>query len=173
MPTTSLSGYRIPMPMLPRASRCALHPSCGRARLGTYDGKSGHPSPRFQPHPVHIGPHRGDLGIHTWRRVAGTGTLPDIIRGLQTCGEEQAAFLTGIMWEITAETPVAEAAVAVGAVTTLLHVISRNLGLCKIGEELVGNTGKGDRRAAGFGRSMSYPGEWRQPSPSPIGPQQP
>ncbi|EFJ45247.1 hypothetical protein VOLCADRAFT_94450 [Volvox carteri f. nagariensis] len=64
----------------------------------------------------------------------GTGTLPGIIRGLHTCGEEQAAFLTGILWETTAEAHVAEAAVAAGAVVALLHVISKNLAGCKIGK---------------------------------------
>ncbi|GFR49626.1 hypothetical protein Agub_g11698 [Astrephomene gubernaculifera] len=62
-----------------------------------------------------------------------TGTLPAVIRGLQTCGEEQAAYLTGILWEASAEGHVAEAAVAAGGVPALLHVISKNLPGCKFG----------------------------------------
>jgi hypothetical protein len=40
--------------------------------------------------------------------LAGTNTLPQVVNGLLTCGEEQAAYLSGILWELSAEAPVAE-----------------------------------------------------------------
>lgn len=49
------------------------------------------------------------------------------------CGEEQAAYLTGILWEASAESAVAEAAVAAGAVPALLHVCSKHLAGCRTG----------------------------------------
>ncbi len=64
----------------------------------------------------------------------GTGTLPQVVEALLTCGSEQAAYLCGILWEATAEAKVAAAAQAAGAVPALLHVVSRNLLGCKMGE---------------------------------------
>ncbi|PNW76200.1 hypothetical protein CHLRE_12g544115v5 [Chlamydomonas reinhardtii] len=63
-----------------------------------------------------------------------TGTLPEVIAGLPVCGEEQAAYLTGILWEASAESAVAEAAVAAGAVPALLHVCSKHLAGCRTGK---------------------------------------
>ncbi|KAG2433810.1 hypothetical protein HXX76_008167 [Chlamydomonas incerta] len=63
-----------------------------------------------------------------------TGTLSEVIEGLPVCGEEQAAYLTGILWEASAEAAVAEAAVAAGAVPALLHVCSRHLAGCRTGK---------------------------------------
>ncbi|GIL49673.1 hypothetical protein Vafri_5971 [Volvox africanus] len=84
-----------------------------------------------------------------------TGTLPSIIRGLQTCGEEQAAFLTGILWETTAEAHVAAAAVAAGGVVALLHIISRNLAGCKIGKPRKSSAAKAGDKKDGKGSSRT------------------
>ncbi|GIL49675.1 hypothetical protein Vafri_5971 [Volvox africanus] len=94
------------------------------------------------------------LVIHRTAR-AGTGTLPSIIRGLQTCGEEQAAFLTGILWETTAEAHVAAAAVAAGGVVALLHIISRNLAGCKIGKPRKSSAAKAGDKKDGKGSSRT------------------
>ncbi|GLC34833.1 hypothetical protein PLESTB_001169200 [Pleodorina starrii] len=86
-----------------------------------------------------------------------TGSLPGIIRGLQTCGEEQAAFLTGVLWETSAESHVAEAAVAAGGVVALLHVISRHLAGCRIGKPKKAPSAKkaGDKKDGKGSRAAS------------------
>ncbi|KAG2484368.1 hypothetical protein HYH03_016784 [Edaphochlamys debaryana] len=76
-----------------------------------------------------------------------TGTLPALVQGLLTCGEEQAAFLTGILWEATAEAAVAEQAAAAGGVGALLHVVSKNLAGCKSGKARLAK--KGDDKGKG------------------------
>ncbi|KXZ53324.1 hypothetical protein GPECTOR_7g1218 [Gonium pectorale] len=85
-----------------------------------------------------------------------TGALPAVISGLQTCGEEQAAYLCGVLWEATAEARVAEAAVAAGGVVSLLHVASRHLAGCRFGKPKAASaaTKPGDKKK-GSSRSSS------------------
>lgn len=81
-----------------------------------------------------------------------------MVQALLTCGSEQAAYLCGILWEATAEAKVAAAAQAAGAVPALLHVISRNLLGCKMGERGHWRVGGGSGRRRGPGVLGYHPG---------------
>lgn len=60
---------------------------------------------------------------------AGCGGLPDLVHCLLSANEEQAAYLTGVLWELAAEPEMSNAVVACHSVALLLHVISKSISL--------------------------------------------
>ncbi|MEW5297571.1 MAG: hypothetical protein WDW38_006743 [Sanguina aurantia] len=59
--------------------------------------------------------------------LMGCGGLPALAHCLLSANEEQAAHLTGVLWELAAEPEVSHAVVACHSVTLLLHVIARSI----------------------------------------------
>ncbi|KAJ9506569.1 hypothetical protein QJQ45_019065 [Haematococcus lacustris] len=60
-----------------------------------------------------------------------SGSLAKLVAALRNASSEQAAFIAGILWEITADAHVAQLVLEADGVSALLHVISTNLGQSK------------------------------------------
>ncbi|KAL6758293.1 armadillo-type protein [Haematococcus lacustris] len=60
-----------------------------------------------------------------------SGSLAKLVAALRNASSEQAAFIAGILWEITADANVAQLVLEAEGVSALLHVISTNLGQSK------------------------------------------
>lgn len=58
---------------------------------------------------------------------AAAGSLQSFVDALLTANEVQAAYISGILWEICADAEVARHVFSFGAVPALLHVCSRFL----------------------------------------------
>lgn len=65
---------------------------------------------------------------------AGSEHLKEFVDALLVANAEQAAYICGVLWEVTAEAEVAAAVQAADAVPALLHVISKNMGGAKSGK---------------------------------------
>ena len=73
----------------------------------------------------------------------------DLVKALLVAGEEQAAYVSGVVWDVSTERGVAEEMVAAGAVATLLHVVTKNFAGAKAGKSEWHRAGPGRSRAAG------------------------